>query len=180
MHGNYTSVFILLVVAATAFPQSGGGFNISQPTNASGGGVSAGGTFSLDSTIGQSVAKSAAGPGLLIDGGFWQPGFTPTAAGASLGGRVQTADGRGIVNASVSIMNTRTGETRWTRTGTFGAYKFAELAAGEVYILTVYSTKFSFTQPTRILSFNESVSGEDFIADDVGRRSARPETTRTN
>lgn len=93
----------------------------------------------------------------------------PTAATVAVSGRVATADGRGISNASVSIMNTRTGETRWTRTGTFGAYKFAELAAGEVYILTVYSKKFVFAEPTRVIGVDSDIADADFVAGETGR-----------
>lgn len=95
--------------------------------------------------------------------------FAPTAANVSVSGRVRTAEGRGISNAVVSIANTRTGETRTVRTGSFGFYSIEELPTGETYILTVNSKRFVFANPLRVIALNDNATDEDFIADSNNR-----------
>ncbi len=87
---------------------------------------------------------------------------SPTAAGVSIGGRVRTADGRGLVNATVYLTDSR-GATRAARTSTFGYYRFDGVAAGQTVIMTVVSKRYSFAP--RVVSIGEDLSGFDFIAD---------------
>jgi hypothetical protein len=47
---------LFLLLAGTAFPQSGGAFQIRRSVISPGGGLATGGAFSLDSTIGEPVA----------------------------------------------------------------------------------------------------------------------------
>lgn len=96
-------------------------------------------------------------------------GFAPTAASASVSGRVGTSDGRGISNAVLSITNTRTGETRSARTGSFGYYSIGDLATGETYVLTINSKRFVFGNPSRVISLSDNAVDEDFIADATER-----------
>ncbi len=70
--------------------------------------------------------------------------FAPTAAVVSISGKVSTAEGQGIRNAIVTITN-QSGETRSARTNAFGKYSFAQITAGESYIVTVTAKEHSFT-----------------------------------
>jgi hypothetical protein len=69
-----SSSFVLAVLAATVLAQSSGGdFAITKSSIDNGGGVSAGGEFSLTGTIGQPDANPqvSSGGGFMVAGGFW-------------------------------------------------------------------------------------------------------------
>lgn len=87
----------------------------------------------------------------------------PTAADVSISGRVMTADGRGIVNAIVTLRN-RAGETRTMQTGSFGTYAFDGVAAGEDYVISVASRRFRFEPPERLISVADNITDLDLIA----------------
>jgi hypothetical protein len=87
-----------------------------------------------------------------------------TAATASLGGRVSTAQGSGIGGAIVQLTDSN-GNTRTARTSTFGYYNFSELEVGETYILTVSRKGYTFAQPTQIITLNESFPSANFTAE---------------
>lgn len=125
----------------------------------------AGGVYSLDSTTGQSAA------GGLFNGipyqmtvGFWnyQP-LRPTAAGVSISGRVMTAEGRGIVNVRL-VLSGNSGEPRFTQSSAFGYFRFDDVPAGDTYILTIYSERFVFAQPTRAISLTDNLADVNFVS----------------
>ena len=65
-------VGLLLLLTLPALAQSGGGFDLSWHTVASGGGTfSSGGDYTLGGTIGQPEAGSMAGGDYMLSGGFW-------------------------------------------------------------------------------------------------------------
>jgi hypothetical protein len=75
----FLSLLALGVVAvsqASADVQSGGDYNVTRATIASGGGTSTGGQYILTGTIGQPVTTSAAAGQYHVQGGFW-PGKVP-------------------------------------------------------------------------------------------------------
>lgn len=67
----------------------------------------------------------------------------PLAASVIVGGKVLTPEGRGLRNALVTLTN-QAGESRTVLTTAFGYYRFNEVAAGEVYIISVNSKRYSF------------------------------------
>ncbi|MGI8788907.1 MAG: carboxypeptidase-like regulatory domain-containing protein [Pyrinomonadaceae bacterium] len=157
----------LLFLAASVSAQSGGGFEITQSVIASGGGQnSASGAFSLDGTIGQSLAGNAlTGNPFAVTSGFWN--FTPlapTAASVTIGGYVRTAGGRGIRNVRVTL-TAPSGETQFAATSLFGYYHFDNTSVGETYIISVYAKRYTFAQPTIIRTVLEEVNDLDFVAD---------------
>lgn len=87
----------------------------------------------------------------------------PTAANVSVSGRVATSYGGGIRNAVVTLTDAN-GITRTAQTGSFGYYKFDDVRAGAIYTVSVAAKKFTFSNPTRIISVNDSVSDLDFTA----------------
>ena len=89
----------------------------------------------------------------------------PTAAAVSLAGRVTTADGRGIVNAIMTIEGGGLPQPRLARTGPFGYYEFTELQAGQTYIVTISSKRFTFTVPSRPIQLLDSIGDFDFVAE---------------
>ncbi len=88
----------------------------------------------------------------------------PTAANVSISGRVLTANGAGVRNAIVSLTNTN-GNTRTVRTSSFGYYGFQDIEVGQTYILSIASKRYSFANPTRVITLNEDLAGEDFVSD---------------
>ncbi len=92
-------------------------------------------------------------------------GFAPTAAEATLSGRVMTADGRGIKNAYLVVTGNSLVSPKRVITGPFGYYSFEGLDAGETYVVTVVSKRFTFATPSRVVTLNDSLDGFNFIAD---------------
>lgn len=88
--------------------------------------------------------------------------FGPTAASASISGRVVDSNGRGIGKVSVTVEGPN-GERRRVLTGTFGYYRFDGLAVGQTYIVTVAAKRYVFDDPTRVISLFDNVSDADFV-----------------
>ncbi len=96
----------------------------------------------------------------------WGLDFLPlTAAGVSLSGRVTTADGRGIRNAQVVISGNSLPEPRVAQTGSFGYYSFEGLTAGQTYVVTVNSRRYTFSAPSQVISLVDNVVDANFVAD---------------
>jgi len=85
----------------------------------------------------------------------------PQATGTEVSGRVTTPDGRGLRGAQVTILDA-TGRARTVTTGTFGYYRFDDVAAGETYTLAVTSRSYRFA--TRAVTTDSSLAAVDFIA----------------
>jgi hypothetical protein len=133
--------------------------------------TNANGTWSLYIRDDNGVPRNASM--LVVNGqvaGGWGLEFlAPTSSGVSVSGRVLTAGGQGIRNAEITV----TGNTLTTpitvRTGAFGNYNVEGLAAGETYVITVGSQRYTFAMPSRVVTLSDSVTGFDFTAE-VTRR----------
>lgn len=86
----------------------------------------------------------------------------PTAAGVSISGRVLTADGSGLRNAVVDLTD-RNGTVQATRTSSFGYYRFENVTAGETYIVSVSSKRFTFAP--RVVTVSDDIADLDFTAE---------------
>lgn len=158
----------LLFLFSTANGQTGGAFTITQSVIAGGGGQqSTGGNFALDGTTGQAVAGNAlVNTPFTITSGFWNfSPLTPTAASVNVGGLVRTASGKGIQNAIITL-TAQNGSTRFARSSSFGYYRFDEVMAGETYILSVSTKRFTFSQPTIVVTVLDEIAELDFVAND--------------
>ena len=89
----------------------------------------------------------------------------PTAAEVSIAGRVTSAEGAGIRKARVVVTGNTLVEPRVAQTGSFGYYMVEGLRAGETYVVTINSRRFTFQVPSRAVTLNDSVSDVDFAAD---------------
>jgi len=87
--------------------------------------------------------------------------FIPSAAPASVSGRVLRSDGLGISKAIVTISD-NTGATRTMMTNAFGYYRFDDVATGQTYFLNAASKRHAFNP--RVLTVGEDVTGIDLIA----------------
>jgi len=100
-----------------------------------------------------------------ISGG-WSLEFLPlTASGVTMAGRVTTADGRGIRNAQVVVTGDGLSEARTATTGSFGYFSFDGLTAGQTYVVTVNSQRYTFSVPSRVISLVDNLANVDFVAD---------------
>jgi CSLREA domain-containing protein len=90
--------------------------------------------------------------------------LAPTAAGASLGGRVTAANGVGIRGALVTVEGGPLRGPLPGRTNAFGYYRLDGLPAGHVYTVTVGAKGFRFGEPSRVVSLGDSLAGVDFAA----------------
>lgn len=88
----------------------------------------------------------------------------PTAAQASISGRVTTAEGAGIRNARVVITGNSLPEARVVTTGSFGYFSFDGLTVGETYVVTVNSQRYTFSVPSRVITLVDNVVDADFTA----------------
>ena len=100
-----------------------------------------------------------------VTGGWGLEFVGPTAANASVSGRVTTSDGRGIRNAKVVITGNSLAHPIIATTGSFGYYTFEGLATGETYVITVNSKRYTFSSPSRVISLVDNIADADFIAD---------------
>jgi hypothetical protein len=94
--------------------------------------------------------------------GMWQiPAAPPTAANVSISGKVLTANGAGIANATVQLTDSR-GGLRTLKTNSFGNYRFESVASGETYTISVAAKKYQFT--ARVISVNDDIADFNFIS----------------
>src|SRR6267378_2995795 len=133
-----TALFVITVtVHVTVQSQSGGDFTITQSVVAGGGGQSSvSGTFSLDGTVGQTVAGNVlSGSPFAVTSGFWN--VTPSAAPAQISGHVNYANG---TTAARNITMTLTGPAGFnpvtTTTDSSGNYSFSGVPSGFNYTVT--------------------------------------------
>ncbi|MBE7516770.1 MAG: carboxypeptidase regulatory-like domain-containing protein [Chloracidobacterium sp.] len=90
--------------------------------------------------------------------------LTPTASAVSVSGRVTTANGNGIRNVLISITGGNTPQRLIARTGSFGYYRIDGLEAGNTYVITIQSKNYTFAEPSRVITVNDSLTDIDFTA----------------
>ncbi|HEX8246799.1 MAG TPA: carboxypeptidase-like regulatory domain-containing protein [Pyrinomonadaceae bacterium] len=110
------------------------------------------------------ITSNAAGPDewIGVNNVILGP-FAPTAAGATVGGRIYSPFGSPLANAQV-LMYDNTGNVRTARSNAFGYYRFEGVAVGETYIFEVRSKRYVFTEAIRVLSVQEDFDSLDFHA----------------
>lgn len=89
---------------------------------------------------------------------------SPSAAPASLSGRVVDATGRGISGASVTVLDPNSGASMSARSNPFGYYTFTSLPAGSLYVVSIRDKRYTFNNDTRSVTLNEDLADMDFIA----------------
>lgn len=115
--------------------------------------------FSINPSNGFLNNFSAAGAGTFAS--CPAPTFmVPTAAGASISGRVLSSNGRGLSKALVTLTNS-SGETLTTMTNSFGYYNFEDVHPGQTVILSVSSKRFEFAP--KVLNIGEDLYDMDFM-----------------
>lgn len=124
-------------------------------------GSNANGTWRLyvDDDAGGDVGSIARGWTLTIESS------APTAAGASITGRVATADGYGLSKITVTLIGGSLAEPITTVTDAYGLYRFENIAAGQTYVVAVRSTRRStFSDGVRVINLADDLAELDFTA----------------
>ncbi|MDQ4121400.1 MAG: carboxypeptidase regulatory-like domain-containing protein, partial [Acidobacteriota bacterium] len=97
------------------------------------------------------------------ENGLFSTSAQPNAS-ISVSGRVLTSDGRGIRNVQVSLID-QSGQAKTVLTTAFGNYRFADVAAGENYTISVSAKRYSFSKQSRTVSLTGETEGINFVAD---------------
>lgn len=84
---------------------------------------------------------------------------TPTAAPASVSGRVVNSTGSGIRGATVTISG-QDGQPRTALTGSFGYYRFDNVTSGQTYVVSVAAKRYLFAP--RVVDVSENLTDVDF------------------
>ncbi|HEY0426363.1 MAG TPA: lamin tail domain-containing protein [Pyrinomonadaceae bacterium] len=93
-----------------------------------------------------------------------QAALLPTAASATLQGRVITSDGSGISKANVVLIDSA-GVSRTVLTSSFGYFTFEELPTGQTYTISVQKKLYQFNPATRAITLNEDLTDFEFRAE---------------
>ena len=88
----------------------------------------------------------------------------PTAANASMSGRVTSRSGASLAGVVVALLDVSNGETFITLTNSEGIYRFENGQAGNTYVITPSLRGYTFNERSKSLSITEDTSGIDFIA----------------
>lgn len=80
--------------------------------------------------------------------------LAPTAADASVRGRLLTPTGRGLSNATVILTDTNTGQVHYARSTSLGYFNFNNLESGDFYVLNVNSKRYTFESRSFTLDEN--------------------------
>lgn len=91
--------------------------------------------------------------------------LAPTAASASIGGRILTPNGGGIKGAAVVLTGGSLPAPVYAQTNNFGAYRLPEVPVGQTYVITVSSKRYSFSNPSQIVNLQENLADLDFVSD---------------
>jgi hypothetical protein len=103
---------------------------------------------------------TGADDGLAVDN-FQITFLTPSAALTSISGRAAVSNGRGIPGASLVAVG-HDGKKHFAATNPFGYYRFADLEADEVYIISIFSKRYSFDEPVHVVQTSDNLTEVDF------------------
>jgi hypothetical protein len=91
--------------------------------------------------------------------------LAPTAASASIGGRVVNSSGSGLSRVNVSLSGGGLGEPIQVTTNGFGYYTFGEVPVGESYVITVASKQYTFNPSTKVITLEDNIADADFVSE---------------
>jgi len=126
------------------------------------GGTNANGTWNLYMRDDGGQFEAITG---CVGGGWGLEFFGSTAAQASISGRVLTDSGQGIRNAKVTITGNSLAQPIVATTGSFGYFTFDGLQTGETYVVTVFSKRYTFSSPSRVVTLVDNIADMNFVAE---------------
>ena len=89
---------------------------------------------------------------------------TPSAAPASVTGRVTDRFGRGIAGARVQLFNASTGAATYAISNTFGYYRFIDVEVGEFYVMSLTHKRYLFVNGSTSFSLDADLADMNFVA----------------
>jgi len=89
----------------------------------------------------------------------------PTAATATVSGRVLTKAGLGIRGALVTVNNAASGTSRTAITNSFGYYSFSDLPVNDYYVLSVTAKRYTFSNSQQSFVVQGDAAGINFTSD---------------
>ena len=105
--------------------------------------------------------------GELVNCKFHNAQLTPSAAPASISGRVLNSFGAGVGGAKLTVVDAASGETFVAISNPFGYYTVEGTEVGNFYIMTVSHKQYVFADNTRTFTLQDNISGMDFIANPI-------------
>ena len=161
------TLFVLalcMCFSVNVLAQSGGTFEITQSVIANGGGASSRGNFGVTGTSAQPLAGTISTNGQYsVRGGFWQAFFAPTAAMVAVSGQVLTSESNSISKARLTLTD-GSGAIRGALTNSFGYFRFDDVEAGQVYIISIESKRYQFANPIQVVYVGDEITNLNFIA----------------
>ncbi len=112
-------------------------------------------TVSNALTLNESIQSPAAATTFVVNV------LAPTAAGATVSGIVQTAAGRGISGAVISLTNSQ-GSVRTVRTNPFGHFRFDDVQTGTTYVANITAKNYRFAP--QVLNLSNDATDLRFVA----------------
>jgi hypothetical protein len=90
--------------------------------------------------------------------------LAPSAAPATISGRVVDSLGNGIGGARLTVMDGSTGQTFSAISSPFGYYTVEGMEVDNFYVMNVSHKRYTFADDTRTFSLQDNISGVDFVA----------------
>lgn len=90
-------------------------------------------------------------------------GAAPTAAPATLGGRLTDQSGNGIPHVGVVLSGGSLSQPLTAITNSFGYFNFYDLQTGQTYIVTPDSGRYTFTPNSLVINFTEEFLAANFV-----------------
>ncbi len=90
--------------------------------------------------------------------------LVPTAAAATISGRVKTSAGRGIAKVYVFVEDVNGTVLTTALTNSFGYFTMYGLPVGETYIVSVKTRRYTFGNPSQVVSLKDNIVGMEFTA----------------
>ncbi len=102
--------------------------------------------------------------GTSIDCTFTSDEIEPSAAGATVSGRVLSMDGRGVRGITITILDASTGTLKRAVTNTFGYYSFNDLPVTHFYVLTAVSTiRYPIRNNIQTFTLSDDLKATSFV-----------------
>ena len=143
-------------------PATFGGFSIVTTFS----GVNPVGNFTSQST--NNTSSTTSGTSDQVIGSVPIP-IGPSAATATVSGKIVTSGGRGVRGIKVTITGTNDGESKTVLSGQFGYYSFPDMQVGQTYIITASGKQYGFTQSTQVQTVLDDTPNINFYAFNIGR-----------
>jgi subtilisin family serine protease len=110
-------------------------------------------------------AKIIVEPGETVVCTFTSDQISPSAGLSTVSGRVVSRTGRGIMGATLILVDADTGQSYTAVTNTFGWYQFTGLTSGHYYALTLNSSaKLGITSQTQSFTLLNDLTSLNFLA----------------